>query len=169
MKTLILYYSKAGENWFDGEKKFLEKGNTQICAEFIKECTGGDMLPLIMKHPYSDDYDQCCEEARIAQQKNDKPELVNLPESIDEYDTIYLCYPIYWSMAPMAVLSFLEKYDFANKKIYPLSTHEGSGLGASVSTIRFKAKGAEVLDPLPIPGTLASKSHNRIKNWVETH
>ena len=69
----------------------------------------------------------------------------------------------------MAVLSFLEKYDFTNKKIYPLSTHEGSGLGASVSTIRFKAKGAEVLDPLPIPGTLASKSHNRIKNWVETH
>ena len=169
MKTLIVYYSKAGENWFDGGKRILEKGNTEICAQFIKDITSGDLLRLEMKHPYSDDYDECCNQAKFALEHNDLPQLINLPNQIDEYDTIYLCYPIYWSMAPMAVLSFLEKYDFSKKTIYPLSTHEGSGLGASVSTIRVKAKGANVLDPLPIPGTLANRSYNRIKNWIESH
>lgn len=170
MKTLIAYYSKRGENWFDCQKKILEKGNSEIIASYLKELIkDSSLLFLEPKEKYSDDYDSCCNETYQDQKNNNIRELMNLPDSIDEYDIIYLVYPIYWSSLPMPILSFLRKYDFKNKKIYPIATHEGSGMGASVSVIKKNAKNATVLDPLPIIGTLVLKAKNKIKNYVKSH
>lgn len=170
MKTLIAYYSKRGENWFDCKKTILEKGNSEIIASYLKEfITDSTMLYLHPIKEYSNDYDKCCIETLYDQQNNIVRELEDLPISIDEYDVIYLIYPIYWSSLPMPILSFLKKYDFKNKIIYPISTHEGSGMGASVSIIKNNAKNATVLDPLPIIGTLVNKAKNKIKRYVESH
>ena len=169
MKTLIVYYSKSGDNWFDGGRKILEKGNSQVVAEYLSELTQGSLFRIEMEEPYPEDYDRCVEKAYDDQIHNARPKLINLPENLKDISTIYLVYPIYWSLMPMPVFTFLDHYDFSGITIYPVSTHEGSGLGASVSTIRRLAKGAIIDDPLPIPGTLASKSYNRLKVYVESH
>ena len=61
-------------------------------------------------------------------QTGKRPEILNLPQDIDQYDEIYLGYPNYWGTMPMAVYTFLESYDFTGKKIHPFCTHEGSGI-----------------------------------------
>jgi flavodoxin len=60
-----------------------------------------------------------------------RPHLASEIDSIDEYDTIILMYPNYWGTCPMAVFTFLEKYDFTGKTILPLCTHEGSNVGSA--------------------------------------
>lgn len=75
-------------------------------------------------------------------QKKARPEVLNLPENLDAYDEIYLGYPNYWGTMPMAVYTFLERYDFTGKTIHPFCTHEGSGLAGTVQDIRKAAPGA---------------------------
>lgn len=166
MKTLIAYYSKRGENWFDGKKTFLEKGNCEIVSQYLKEITGGTLFEIKMKHPYSENYDKCCEEAKIDCDRNTRPEIVDFELDMDDFKDIYLVYPIYWSTCPMAVLTFLKRYDLSNKNLYLVSTHEGSGLGASVSMIKEETK-AKIINTLPLVGTLSSKTHNRLVRFVE--
>ena len=83
----------------------------------------------------------------------------------DEYDTIVLGYPNYWGTFPMAVATFLERYDFTGKTILPLCTNEGSGMGSSESDIKKSAKGATVKNGLAITGSKAADSKDAVKNW----
>lgn len=75
-------------------------------------------------------------------------------ESIDEYDEIYLCYPNFWGTMPMAVWTFLENYDFSNKIIKPLCTHEGSGMVRSESDIKKLCPNAKIESGLAIRGAV---------------
>lgn len=169
MKTLIVYYSKSGENWFDGKKQILEKGNNEIIAEHLSSLLSAKTLRLEMKEPYSDDYDKCCEETLADQKANRRPELKEIKEDINSYDVIYLIYPIYWANAPMPLFTFLESYSFKGKIIYPICSHEGSSFGSSLTFIRKTCQDAKILDPLQIPGSLVNHCFNRLKNYVESH
>ena len=102
----------------------------------IQEEIGGTLLSLEVSEPYSSDYDQCLE--RAADEKADKarPLLVNSPESIDDYDVIFLGYPNWWYTAPMAIFSFLEQYDFTGKQVILFCAHGTGGLASSVRDIK---------------------------------
>lgn len=106
---LIVYYSSADENYVSGALKMLPVGNTEIAAGYIKELTGADMFKIEQKQPYSKDYNECIAQAQDDLKKDARPELVSMPESIDKYSEIYLCYPNYWGTVPMAVLTFLRR------------------------------------------------------------
>lgn len=92
-KKLIAFYSRADENYVNGLIKNLEVGNTEIAAGIIKELTGGDLFKIEQQSPYSKNYNECIAQAQADQQQNMRPELKSYPESIDEYDVIYLGYP----------------------------------------------------------------------------
>ncbi len=99
--------------------------------------------------------------------KNARPKLVSLPESLDEYDEIYLGYPNYWGTMPMAVYTFLEHYDFSGKTIHPFCTHEGSGLSSTESDIKKAARGATVAKWLAIRGSSVDGAAELLKNWLK--
>lgn len=122
---LIVYYSRADENYVSGALKMLPVGNTEIAAGYIKELTGADVIKIEQKQPYSKGYNECIAQAQEDQKKDARPELVSMPESINKYSEIYLCYSNYWGTVPMAVLTFLDKFSFEGKTIKPLCTHEG--------------------------------------------
>ena len=166
-KKLIAFYSRADENYFNGTLKMLTVGNTEAAAGIIKELTGADMFKIEQTKPYSKGYDDCIEEARADQQRNARPELKAFPESIDGYDVIYLGYPNYWSTMPMAVFTFLEHFDWKGKIIKPFCTHEGSGMGSSVSDIKKLCPGATVEEGLAIRGGSVEKSRKNIEGWVK--
>ncbi len=168
MKTAIVFFSRAGKNWSKGKVVSLEEGNTKRAAEFLSSLLSADLIPVLPKTPYSDDYDTCCEEAKREHEQNLFPPLSSFP-SFAEYDVIYLGYPIYWGSFPRPIATLLSSQDFTGKTIYPFSTHEGSGLGSSVSDIRKYAKGSQVLDPLPIPGSLVVAYEERMRAWVKSH
>lgn len=166
-KKLIAFYSRADENYADGTLKMLSVGNTEVAAGIIRELTGADMFKIEQAKPYSKGYNECIEEARADQQRGARPELKAYPESVDGYDVIYLGYPNYWSTMPMAVFTFLEHFDFTGKTIKPFCTHEGSGMGVSVSDIKKLCPGAKVENGLAIHGGGALKAKKEIEKWVK--
>lgn len=166
-KALIAFYSRADENYVDGTLKMLTVGNTEIAAGIIKELTGADVFKIEQSKPYSKGYNDCIEEARADQQRNARPELSAYPDSLENYDVIYLGFPNYWSTMPMAVFTFLEHFDFTGKTIKPFCTHEGSGMGGSVADIKRLCPGARVEKGLAIHGGSADKSRKAIEEWVK--
>ena len=165
-KKLVAYYSRADENYVSGQIKNLEKGNTEIAAEIISRLTGADMFRIEQKKPYANDYNECIAQAQADQKNDARPELVAFPDSIDEYDEIYLGYPNYWSTMPMAVFTFLEHFDFRGRIVRPFCTHEGSGLGSSVRDIQKLCPDAEVAKGLAIRGASVSRSEKDIEKWI---
>ena len=166
-KILIAYYSRKGENYVNGSIKNLAKGNTEIVAEFIQNAVGGDLFEIDTVKNYPVDYTECTEVAKIEIQQKARPELKKYLPNVAEYDIIFLGYPIWWSVPPMAVSTFLEHYDFSDKKIIPFATHEGSGLGGSVSYIKKIVPNAEVKNGLAIHGAEAKNSRNEVTNWAK--
>lgn len=163
---LIVYYSRADENYVSGVLKMLPVGNTEIAAGYIKELTGADMFKIEQKEPYSAGYNECIAQAQEDQKKDARPELVNMPDSIEKYSEIYLCYPNYWGTVPMAVFTFLDNFSFEGKTVKPLCTHEGSGMGRSEGDIKAHCKGAKVEKGLAIQGSSVGTSKSQIEKWI---
>ena len=168
-KTLIAYFSRADENYFGGAMRYVKVGNTEIAVNLMKDMTGADTFKIEMKNPYSPVYMTCIDEAKKDLRAKARPELVSMPESIDEYDTIILAYPNYWGTMPMAVFTFLENYDFAGKTILPLCTNEGSGMGGSERDIKKTCPGADVKKGLPVTGSQAANSSEALKRWLSAN
>ncbi len=165
-KILIAYFSRADENYFGGAMRYVKVGNTEIVINQIKEMIDEDSFKIEMKNPYSPVYMTCIEEAKRDLSEKARPEILGGPENIDGYDTIILAYPNYWGTIPMAVATFLEKYDFSGKTILPLCTNEGSGMGGSERTIKQCAPGADVKKGLSITGSRAADSSDSVRKWL---
>ena len=164
---LIVFYSRANENYVGGMIKNLTVGNTEIAAGIIKKLTGGDIFKIEQIQEYPENYNECIEKAQDDQRKNARPELRKYPESINDYDVIFLGFPNYWGTMPMAVFTFLEHFDFTGKIIMPFCTHEGSGLGSSVNDIKRICPGAEIEDGLAIMGSKAENAEKAVRMWIE--
>lgn len=165
-KKLIAFYSRADENYVNGLIKTLEVGNTEVVAGIINELTGADLFKIEQVKPYAKDYNECIAQAQDDQRQNARPELKNYPKSLDEYDVIYLGYPNYWNTMPMAVFTFLEHFDFSEKTIKPFCTHEGSGMGSSISDIKKLCPMANVENGLAIHGGSVGRSKKDIEKWI---
>ena len=146
--------------------RYVKVGNTEIACNIIKDMIPADSFKIEMKKPYSPVYMTCINEAKNDLRENARPELANYLDSIDEYDTIILAYPNFWGTMPMAVLTFLERYDFSGKVILPLCTNEGSGMGKSESDIKKLIPNAIVKKGLPILGSSAATSAENLKYWL---
>ena len=168
-KTLIAFFSRADENYFGGAMRYVKVGNTEIVVNSMKELIDADTFKIDMKDPYSPVYLTCIDEAKKDLRADARPELTNYIESINQYDTIILAYPNYWGTFPMAVATFLERYDFSGKTILPLCTNEGSGMGSSERDVRKYAKGAEVRNGLPITGSRAADSKGAVEKWLKSN
>ena len=166
-KNLIIYYSRTGENYWNGSIKNLEKGNTEIVAEFIQKAVGGDLFQVDTVKPYAADYYECIEEAQQELRANARPELKEYLESIDEYDNIFVCGPCWWGTYPMAIFTQLEKLDWTGKKVMAVMTHEGSGLASSEWDLKRTCVGATFGKGLAVHGADAAKSESIVAAWAK--
>lgn len=165
-KTMIAFFSRADENYFGGAMRYVKVGNTEIVVNHMKEMIEADIFKIEMKEPYSPVYMTCIDEAKKDLRDNARPELVSMPDSIDEYDTIIIAFPNYWGTYPMAVATFLDSFDFSGKRILPLCTNEGSGMGGSERDLKKACPGAEVKAGLPVSGSRAEESADAVKKWL---
>ena len=168
-KTLIAFFSRADENYFGGAMRYVKVGNTEIVCDFIKDMIPADSFKIEMKNPYSPVYMTCIEQAKKDLREKARPELVCLPDSIEDYDAVVLAYPNYWGTMPMAVVTFLERFDFSGKTILPLCTNEGSGMGSSERDIRKYAPGAEIKKGLSITGSEAANAKPAVQRWLSAN
>ena len=166
-KNVIIYYSRKGENYWNGGIKNIAKGNTEIVAEFIQKAVGGDLFEVETVKEYAADYYACIDEAKKELQEQARPELKKVLDSIADYDNIFICGPCWWGTFPMAVFTQLEKLDFAGKKVMAVMTHEGSGLGSCERDLKKICKGAIFGKGLAVHGADAAKSEGVVAAWAK--
>lgn len=151
---LIAYFSHTGENYFGGNLRTIERGNTEVIANKLKaQLPSADMFHIDTVAPYPNDYRQCVAVAEQEYKDNARPALKSKVENMEQYDTIILGFPCWHGTMPMACFTFLSSYNFRGKTIIPFCTNEGSGMGHSEADIKKLCRGCKIKEGTPINGS----------------
>lgn len=134
-RTLVVYFS--------------ETGNTQKLAKEISDQVGGDFKRIETVVPYPSG-SELFDYTEAERDNDERPELKDLDINIEDYDTIFVGYPIWWYTLPMPLYTFFDEYAFSGKTIIPFNTHNGSGNGGTYSSIQQFEPDAIVLDGIAI-------------------
>lgn len=164
-KSLIIYFSRADENYFGGEMRYVDKGNTEVIAEYIKDIVGADMFKVEPLNPYPSNYMECIEEAKVRTREHNAPIKENIPD-ISEYEVIYVGSPIYWGGMPEELFTALKGHDYNGKIIRPFTTHEGSGLSGVQRQLSEICAPAEITSGLAIVGSQVKNSKAKVEEWI---
>ena len=165
-KTLIAYFSHAGQNYSHGGIKNLEVGNTEVVAKKLHAMVESDLFYIDTVQKYPDDHMKKIEIAKQEYEQNARPKLRARVENMDEYDTVILAFPNWWTTMPMALFTFLESYDFFGKTICPLITHGGSGFSNSLRDIAMLCPGSRLTEGLAIHGDHVAACDGELEKWV---
>lgn len=166
-KILTVYYSRKGENYWNGSIKNIAKGNTERVAEFTQNAVGGDLFEVETVREYDKDYYKCIEEAKQELRDKARPAIKAYPSNFEQYDTIFVGYPNWWGTMPMCMFTLLEHYDMTGKTIIPFCTNEGSGMGASERDLKNICSGANVKSGLSVHGAEAEHSEAKVSAWAK--
>lgn len=167
-KVLVAFFSRADENYNVG---YIKKGNTQIIAEEIAKQTNGTLFHIETVSPYPANYMECINLAKKEMNSNARPAIKG-DAKVEDYDVIFLGYPNWWGEVPMAVYTFIEKHNWQGKTVIPFCTHEGSGLGSTVSRLKKACQGATFMQGLAVQGTVAQNNHSSAQHsmnaWLKS-
>lgn len=141
---------------------FSQTGNTQEVAEYISEQTGGELFRIEAKEPYTGDTQAVADRAKAEGEQNARPEVQNTVSNMEQYDTVFIGYPIWYYNAPMIIGTFLESYDLTGKTVIPFCTSSSSNIDVSTDFINNASSGATVLE-----GLTANGGHDEIDSWLD--
>lgn len=143
-------------------------GNIQYVASIIRKNRNADSFRIQPAQVYPTDHATLVSQASREQEQNARPQIRNTLKNLDNYDTIFIGYPIWWSDMPQIMYTFFDTYDFSGKTIVPFTVHGGSGLAGTVSRIQRLEPDAEVsADALSISRENAQNSESRVLTWLE--
>ena len=168
-RNLVIYYSRKGQNYVNGGIVELEKGNTEIVAEYIRDAVGADLFEIETVKEYPADYMECTEVAKQEQRDNARPKLKEYLRDVKDYDNIVIAGPCWWGTYPCAVFTQLEKLNFRGKHVFPVMTHEGSGEANSRTELKKFCTGAKVGKALAIQGSSVSGAEEKVAAWAIKH
>lgn len=173
-KSLVVYFSRYGELAGDVDAVTSATPNSNVdmdenesdtgaAAKMIQNLTGADLYQIQTKRYYRKAFSGTAATAWIEETLNLRPKLASQPENLDNYDTIYIGYPIWWFNAPMAVGTFLESYDWSGKTLVPFCTSQDNGIDTSMDFIKENAKGANILEGHRVHG----ESIEDVATWLQ--
>lgn len=152
-KILVAYFSASGV--------------TATTAKTLASVTGGELYEITPAKPYTDaDLNWMDKNSRSSVEMNDKssrPEISGRVDGIEDYDVIFVGFPIWWYVAPTIINTFLESYDLTGKTVIPFATSGGSGMGRTSAYLQPSCKGARLIEGKVLNG----QSAQSIKAWVE--
>ena len=147
---------------------FSATGNTENIAEHLQAILDADLYEIVPEVPYtSEDLNYSNDDCRANQEQNDpnaRPAIDGSVDNMEDYEVIFLGYPIWWGDAPKIISTFLESYDLTGKTIVPFCTSGSSGIGSSASALESLTSGAQWLDGQRFPG---SASQDTVAQWVD--
>lgn len=153
-KTLVAYFSATG--------------TTMEAATKLAKVANADLHEIVPAVPYTPaDLNWRDKKSRSTLEMEDKssrPAIANKVENMEQYDTVFVGYPIWWYIAPTIINTFLEQYDFTGKTVIPFFTSGGSGAGETMRYLRPSAPGANWVDPK----NLNYMGEGEMKSWVES-
>ncbi|MBQ7157390.1 MAG: flavodoxin [Bacteroidaceae bacterium] len=163
-KKLVVFFSHTGENYAVGNIKV---GNTKIVADYISDYTGADQFEIVCVKNYDIAYKPLCDLAKEEQQKGELP---GYKGDIDTtpYDTIFIGGPVWWGTYPQVMFTFFSKHDLNGKTIIPFTTHEGSGLGSTVSNLKKQYPKANIQKGFSIYGHEVRTGKEKVQTWLKS-
>ena len=175
---LTVYFTRVGNTDFEdgvdavsGASLLLDEGgamlgNSQVIGQMIQNAAGGGLISINTKKRYPSSYSATISAADAEMKTQELPELINMPKSLDEYDTVFLVFPLWMYTIPRPVETFLNSYDFSKKTVIPAVTHGGSGTGKSLEAIRAVCGGTVVEEPLEIYCDDIPYCRARVTQWL---
>lgn len=146
---------------------FSASGVTAKVAETLSETIGADLFAIEPKVPYTKaDLDWMDKNSRSTLEMKDpasRPEIARVRDNMEEYDTVFVGFPIWWYVAPTIINTFLESYDLTGKTIIPFATSGGSGMGKTNEKLMSSCKGAKLLDGKVLKANVGTKE---LDDWV---
>ena len=139
-------------------------GNTLQMAERVSKLSGAEIYRIEAADPYPQVYEETADRAKQEQDDGVYPAIANPVQNWDDYDTIFLGYPIWWYQLPMIVQGFVRDHDWTGKTIVPFNSHLGSGNGGTYDDLRDMT-GATVLEGIAISGDDIPAQLDRIDEW----
>ena len=178
VRSLVVYFSMPetddAENMTEEEDNSVVVmngevlGNTQYMANVIAEHTDSDIFRIEPETPYPTDHETLVDIASEEQEENARPAIDGNIGNLDDYDVIYVGYPIWWSDMPMILYTFFDEYDLSGKTIVPFGTHGGSGFAGTIDAIAELEPNANVIeDGLTISRDDIEDAESDIIVWVE--
>lgn len=142
-------------------------GNTEHIARLIQQKSGGDLFTIKPEKEYPGSYGVCVRQAKKEIHDGFMPELTALPDTLNQYETVFVGSPIWWyTMAP-PVLTFLSRSKLADKNILPFCTHGGGGEGHFTEDVRKSCPGSSVRDGLILYGSGGSRAEAEVSAWLK--
>lgn len=165
-KTLLVYFSRPGENYYYGDRVNLDVGNTQVVADMIAARIGVDTYRIEAADPYPTDYEATVERNVREQQADARPAFAGTLPSLDGYDTLLIGSPVWNVQAPMIMRTFIEGVDLAGKTIHPFVTYAVSGMGSVRTGYQRWCSDSNVTPGLAIQGEKALDSGPQVGQWL---
>lgn len=166
MKTLVAYFSYVGETELNRQIVEIQKGHTEVVAEKIAQLTNSDLYKIEPEVAYSKAYRDVVNIVRKENDENTKVAIKNLLPSINDYDVIYIGFPIWYRTYPRIVASFLSNYDFNGKTVKPFCTNDEGSFGIALLELSSQLKGASVKPGIAIHGSDVNNCDEKIEAWV---
>lgn len=154
-KILIAYFSRTG--------------NSRKVAKYIQKSIGGDLVQIKTKKAYPSNYEQCVSQAEKELDDDIRPTITTHVKNFAKYDEVVIGYPIWWGMAPRAVCTFVEDYNWQGKTLIPYCTSNSSGVGDSAAELGRLCKGAKRTKALSAydDDILNSRLKKKIDKWLK--
>lgn len=171
-KVLILYFSANNMNDTDAVSSATPiidgASSVEWIANIVQEQVGGDLVPIIPSEDYPLGYDDVADAAKKEADNEVHPAILPLGVNPEDYQTVFIGYPMWWYRMPMVLETFFDTYDLSGKTIVPFNTHEGSGDGGTYEMIRDREPNATVLDGIAIRGGEAGEddARNKVIEWL---
>lgn len=176
-RSLIVYFSRVGNTNYPSDTDATtsasiiaddnqQYGTTEYLAKLIQKSTGSDLVLIKTQQSYPANFAELVKQNHAEMSNNYLPELVEENLNLNDYDVIYIGYPIWATKEPQAIKSFLQKYDLSNKIIVPFCTHDGYGSGSSFADIQKAVPHAKVLNGIAIQAKDVPSSQAKINTWL---
>ncbi|MFG1820113.1 flavodoxin [Kribbella sp. NPDC049174] len=165
-RVLLVYFSRAGENYHYGGRRTLEVGNTEVVAGMVRDLIACDVHRIEAADPYPTGYDETVARNVREQNADARPAIANPLPSIDQYDVLLLGSPIWNVRPPMIMATFTDGHDFSGKTVYPFTTHAMSGLGRAVDDYTANCPGSTIGEGLAIQGETVQSARPQVEAWL---
>lgn len=150
--TLLVYFSRAGENYWNGGRRTLDVGNTEVVANLIRDRIDCDVYRIEAAEAYSDRYDPTVSRNVDEQNSDARPAIAQPLPDLSRYGRVLLGSPIWNVQPPMIMAAFAEAADLTGKDVHPFVTYAVSGLGNTALFYRELNTGARLHDGLAVRG-----------------
>lgn len=144
------------------------KGVSQAVADMIAEKTGGDLFSIRTSVVYPAGMGELIDYVAVEQSDGVLPELTSHIENLENYDTIFVGFPIWWYDMPQIMYTFFNEYDFSGKTIIPFTVHNGSRLSGTPAKIAELEPNAEVIqDGYTVSIQSAANASEDVAKWLD--